>query len=138
MALDLLVIRPHADDLETGLGAAWRENRGWPDRGVTGDAAQVNNVVRLVRKWSPRAVAIPYWGVRHPDHGAASRGRCAPRPSPSARTCFWPPARISTTSSPRSVSFMAAAASWPNSRNIAENSSRLASDSGSRLTKEGI
>ena len=117
MALDLLVIGPHPDDLETGLGgtiarhtaegwrvglcdltrgefgsngtpeerlreadearavlgAEWRENLGWPDRGITGDAAQVNDVVRLVRKWRPRAVAIPYWGDRHPDHGAASR-----------------------------------------------------------------
>jgi LmbE family N-acetylglucosaminyl deacetylase len=26
-----------------------------------------------VRRWRPRAVAIPYWDDRHPDHGAASR-----------------------------------------------------------------
>ena len=117
MALDLLVIGPHPDDLEIGLGGAiarhttegwrvglcdltrgefgsngtpeerlreadearavlgaeWRENLGWPDRGITGDAAQIDDVVRLVRKSRPRAVAIPYWGDRHPDHEAASR-----------------------------------------------------------------
>lgn len=55
------------------LGAAWRENLGWPDRGISGDARQVDDVVRLVRKWRPRTVAIPYWEDRHPDHVAASR-----------------------------------------------------------------
>ena len=62
-----------ADEARAVLGAEWRENLGWPDRGIIGNAAQVNDVVRLVRKWKPRAVAIPYWDDRHPDHGAASR-----------------------------------------------------------------
>lgn len=62
-----------ADRARETLGADWRENLGWPDRGISGDARQVDDVVRLVRKWRPRAVAIPYWEDRHPDHAASSR-----------------------------------------------------------------
>ena len=54
------------------LGAAWRLNLRWPDGGITGTDAQVADVVRLVRRARPRAVAIPYWDDRHPDHRAAS------------------------------------------------------------------
>ena len=54
------------------LGAAWRTNLRWPDGNITGDDAQVADVVRLVRQARPRAVAIPYWDDRHPDHRAAS------------------------------------------------------------------
>ena len=54
------------------LGAAWRRNLGWPDGGITGDLLQVSDVARLVRQARPRAVAIPYWDDRHPDHRAAS------------------------------------------------------------------
>jgi bacillithiol biosynthesis deacetylase BshB1 len=62
-----------AEEARVVLGAEWRENLGWPDRGITGDREQVDQVVRLVRRWQPRAVAIPYWEDRHPDHAAASR-----------------------------------------------------------------
>jgi bacillithiol biosynthesis deacetylase BshB1 len=62
-----------ADRAREVLGAEWRENFGWPDRGITGDTSQVADVVRLVRRWRPRTVAIPYWDDRHPDHVAASR-----------------------------------------------------------------
>ena len=55
------------------LGAEWRENLGWPDRAITGDRDQLDQVTRLVRRRRPRAVAIPYWQDRHPDHVAASR-----------------------------------------------------------------
>jgi len=55
------------------LGAEWRENLGWPDRGISGDREQLDEVTRLVRRWRPRAVAMPYWQDRHPDHVAASR-----------------------------------------------------------------
>jgi len=54
------------------LGAAWRVNLRWPDGGITGADAQVADIVRLVREARPRAVAIPYWDDRHPDHRAAS------------------------------------------------------------------
>jgi N-acetylglucosamine malate deacetylase 1 len=52
------------------LGAEWRENLGWPDRAIGGDRDQLDEVTRLVRRWRPRAVAIPYWEDRHPDHVA--------------------------------------------------------------------
>jgi bacillithiol biosynthesis deacetylase BshB1 len=62
-----------AEEARVVLGADWRENLGWPDRGITGDRGQLDQVTRLVRRWQPRTVAIPYWQDRHPDHGAASR-----------------------------------------------------------------
>jgi bacillithiol biosynthesis deacetylase BshB1 len=62
-----------AEDARAVLGAAWRENLGWPDRGISGAPDQLNDVVRLVRKWRPRTIALPYWEDRHPDHVAASR-----------------------------------------------------------------
>lgn len=55
------------------LGAEWRENLGWPDRGIDGRREQLDQVAQLVRQWKPRTVAIPYWEDRHPDHVAASR-----------------------------------------------------------------
>jgi bacillithiol biosynthesis deacetylase BshB1 len=55
------------------LGAAWRENLGWPDGGIAETAEMIRSAVDLIRKHRPRAVAIPYWDDRHPDHVAASR-----------------------------------------------------------------
>jgi bacillithiol biosynthesis deacetylase BshB1 len=55
------------------LGAAWRKNLRWPDGGITGDDLQIADVARLVRQCRPRAVAVPYWDDRHPDHRAASQ-----------------------------------------------------------------
>jgi N-acetylglucosamine malate deacetylase 1 len=54
------------------LGAAWRENLGWPDGGIDGSAEQMRSVVDLIRRARPRVIAIPYWNDRHPDHEAAS------------------------------------------------------------------
>jgi len=55
------------------LGAAWRENLGWPDGGITASPEMIRSAVDLIRQARPRAVAIPYWEDRHPDHVAASR-----------------------------------------------------------------
>lgn len=55
------------------LGARWRLNLRWPDRGITADPERMRRAVALVRRSRPRAVAIPYWNDRHPDHVAASR-----------------------------------------------------------------
>jgi bacillithiol biosynthesis deacetylase BshB1 len=55
------------------LGAAWRENLGWPDRGIGGSDEHVRHAAGLIRRVCPRVIAIPYWDDRHPDHGAASR-----------------------------------------------------------------
>jgi bacillithiol biosynthesis deacetylase BshB1 len=53
------------------LGAAWRVNLRWPDRAI-GGPEQLRSAVALIRSARPRAVAIPYWSDRHPDHVAAS------------------------------------------------------------------
>jgi bacillithiol biosynthesis deacetylase BshB1 len=54
------------------LGAAWRENLRWPDRGI-GGREQVKSAVALIRRARPRTIAIPYWSDRHPDHVASSQ-----------------------------------------------------------------
>lgn len=54
------------------LGAAWRENLGWPDGGIEGSIDQVRAAADLIRRARPRVIAIPYWDDRHPDHVAAS------------------------------------------------------------------
>jgi len=55
------------------LGAAWRENLGWPDGGIVESPESVRDAVNLIRRHQPRTIALPYWDDRHPDHGAASR-----------------------------------------------------------------
>jgi N-acetylglucosamine malate deacetylase 1 len=54
------------------LGAAWRENLRWPDRGIGSDPRQVEQAVAFIRRHRPRTIALPYWSDRHPDHRAAS------------------------------------------------------------------
>jgi len=55
------------------LGAAWRENLGWPDRGIGQNDAHVRQAAAVIRRHRPRTVAVPYWSDRHPDHVAASQ-----------------------------------------------------------------
>jgi bacillithiol biosynthesis deacetylase BshB1 len=55
------------------LGAAWRENLGWPDRRFGRDPAHLEQAVELIRQHRPRVVAVPYWSDRHPDHVVASQ-----------------------------------------------------------------
>ena len=54
------------------LGAAWRENLGWPDGGIEPTPAMIRSAVDLIRRHRPRTIAMPYWDDRHPDHVAAS------------------------------------------------------------------
>jgi bacillithiol biosynthesis deacetylase BshB1 len=61
-----------ADAARKTLGAAWRENLRWPDRGIGKDAAHLEHAVAFIRRHRPRVIAIPYWSDRHPDHVAAS------------------------------------------------------------------
>jgi bacillithiol biosynthesis deacetylase BshB1 len=114
--VDLLVIGPHPDDIEIGLGASvarhvslgfrvglcdltagemgsngtveerlleaeaaravlgalWRINLRWPDRAIGSAADHMRRAAELVRRARPRAVAVPYWSDRHPDHVSAS------------------------------------------------------------------
>jgi len=55
------------------LGAIWRVNLRWPDRGI-GWTSPVHekSATELIRRARPRSVAIPYWSDRHPDHVDAS------------------------------------------------------------------
>ena len=55
------------------LGAAWRENLGWPDGGIAATPDLLQSAVELIRRVRPRTVAIPYWDDRHPDHVASSQ-----------------------------------------------------------------
>jgi bacillithiol biosynthesis deacetylase BshB1 len=61
-----------AEEARSVLGAAWRTNLRWPDRAIGRNGEHVRVAARLIRDARPRAVALPYWSDRHPDHGAAS------------------------------------------------------------------
>lgn len=61
-----------AEEARVVLGAEWRTNLRWPDGGITGDATQIEDVVRMIRAARPRTIALPYWDDRHPDHRSAS------------------------------------------------------------------
>jgi bacillithiol biosynthesis deacetylase BshB1 len=64
--------RVEADAAARVLGAAWRENLGWRDGGIDRTPEHVRSAVDIIRRHRPRAVALPYWEDRHPDHRAAS------------------------------------------------------------------
>lgn len=55
------------------LGAAWRENLGWPDRQIGAQPEQLEQAVAYIRRHRPCVMAVPYWSDRHPDHVAASQ-----------------------------------------------------------------
>lgn len=55
------------------LGAAWRVNLRWPDRGIGSRPDHVKDAAMMIRRARPATVAIPYWSDRHPDHVAASQ-----------------------------------------------------------------
>jgi N-acetylglucosamine malate deacetylase 1 len=55
------------------LGAAWRVNLRWRDRGIGRTEDRGRAAIDLIRQTRPRVVALPYWVDRHPDHRAASK-----------------------------------------------------------------
>jgi bacillithiol biosynthesis deacetylase BshB1 len=61
-----------ANEAAKVLGAAWRENLGWPDGGIANTPELVRSAVEVLRHHRPRVIAVPYWQDRHPDHVAAS------------------------------------------------------------------
>jgi bacillithiol biosynthesis deacetylase BshB1 len=61
-----------AETARAVLGAAWRENLRWPDRGIGKDPGHLEQAVAFIRRHRPRTIAVPYWSDRHPDHAAAS------------------------------------------------------------------
>jgi bacillithiol biosynthesis deacetylase BshB1 len=64
--------RAEADAARKVLGAAWRENLRWPDRRIGKDPQHLDDAVAFIRRHRPRAVAVPYWDDRHPDHAVSS------------------------------------------------------------------
>jgi bacillithiol biosynthesis deacetylase BshB1 len=54
------------------LGAAWRVNLRLPDRAVGSSLDHQRAVASIIRRARPRAVALPYWSDRHPDHVRSS------------------------------------------------------------------
>jgi len=61
-----------AESARQTLGAVWRENLRWPDRGIGKDPDHLEQAAVFIRRHQPRVVAVPYWRDRHPDHEAAS------------------------------------------------------------------
>ena len=64
--------REEAAEAAGVLGARWRENLRWPDGGIAETPETVRSAVDMIRRHRPRAMAIPHWDDRHPDHVAAS------------------------------------------------------------------
>ena len=64
--------RAEAIEAAAVLGADWRECLGWPDGAITQTPDTIRSAVDLIRRARPRAIAVPYWDDRHPDHVASS------------------------------------------------------------------
>jgi len=54
------------------LGARWRVTLRLPDRAIGSAPSHAVQIAGLVRRATPRVVALPYWSDRHPDHVTAS------------------------------------------------------------------
>lgn len=61
-----------AEEARAVLGAAWRVNLQWPDGAIDGTPDQLRSAAELIRAARPRAILLPYWRDRHPDHESAS------------------------------------------------------------------
>ena len=61
-----------AEEARNVLGAAWRVNLRWPDRAIGTRPEHAQAATELIRRVRPKAIALPYWSDRHPDHVAAS------------------------------------------------------------------
>lgn len=61
-----------AEAARTVLGAAWRENLALPDRAIGSSPDHLRKIVELIRRARPRAIAVPYWHDRHPDHESSA------------------------------------------------------------------
>ena len=61
-----------AEAARGALGALWRENLRWPDRGFGKGSEHLEHATAFIRKHRPRVIAVPYGSDRHPDHVIAS------------------------------------------------------------------
>jgi len=50
------------------MGVAWRGNLNIPDAGVEETRENKLNIARVIRKFKPKLILLPYWEQRHPDH----------------------------------------------------------------------
>lgn len=50
------------------MGTLVRENLGFPDSNVESSLENKLKLVKLIRKYKPHLVILPYWTQRHPDH----------------------------------------------------------------------
>ena len=64
--------RVEANEAGAVLGVAVRENLGWPDGGIANTPELVRSAAEAIRRHRPRAIAVPHWQDRHPDHVRAS------------------------------------------------------------------
>jgi bacillithiol biosynthesis deacetylase BshB1 len=51
---------------------AWRQNLRWPDARLENHIGSRMTLAGVIRRIQPRAVILPYWTGRHPDHYRAS------------------------------------------------------------------
>jgi len=54
------------------IGLHGRENLGLPDGHISSSPEAKRKVVESIRRWQPKAIFVPYWDDRHPDHANAS------------------------------------------------------------------
>src|SRR5947209_12981152 len=47
---------------------AWRQNLRWPDARLENTVSARMTLAGVIRRLRPRAVILPYWTGRHPDH----------------------------------------------------------------------
>lgn len=50
------------------LGVRWRQALSFPDGGIENTIENRIAIARILRLLRPRAVILPYWQARHPDH----------------------------------------------------------------------
>jgi len=55
------------------LGVQCRDNLGIPDANIERNMENKLKVVKVIRKYKPEIVILPYWEDRHPDHAHASQ-----------------------------------------------------------------
>lgn len=69
---DVSTRRAEAEAASRALGLAHRESLALPDTGITDSEPQRTAIAGALRRLRPRAVILPHWHGRHPDHGASS------------------------------------------------------------------
>ena len=55
------------------IGLHERENLGLQDGNISTTMESKRKIVEVIRRWRPKAIFLPYWEDRHPDHSNASR-----------------------------------------------------------------